>query len=597
MSKGVLLFRLQPIPQAILYVKHFLLIISILVLSGCAVNSVKTLPTINAETPEDPSKGRVVARVINASSWQMPFNYLYITPKNVNESDKVKHKKLVRLDNLPGQGTVFAANVEPGTYIVLSIASQYKESVYGGTLYYHQSAAGGAELGTFNVVAGKTTDLGNLIYSMQSDGDKYRNMLIRSPTMNNGVVLKKHFPYVNVDSDSILSWTNDDMDGERNAQYVSLVQNPISYNDTYLASDGTLYFPGKIGTIMLRTPDGDWDMLAIDTDLDLHSLVKSPAGDLLVGADEGHLFLKRAGQEWEDIGFGPGYHVEDIQMIDDHRVEAAVTKLKSLKIVRMSLRDPESGWENIIQYDSVAGWYRDKEEQLAALKKGGYKQPIRRISGASFEEVGGVPTIFFNEQYIDADPVVTFRRNQAFTYDHESWSTEKARSLGGIDGIIDVGANTLGLNRMGFWSMPPAYFRYNLSSDKWEKINTSIDLCPEKSSHTKGCTVDNEFETRKQTIRFYSAPVFSSEMEGTAIAYLYYPSFSKQEIAPFVFETKDAGKTWKRTEYNLPSDYCTTLVPQYSEGLMLSCKGLSSSFYISSDGGKTWEIDREHESY
>ena len=64
-----------------------------------------------------------------------------------------------------------------------------------------------------------------------------------------------------------------------------------------------------------------------------------------------------------------------------------------------------------------------------------------------------------------------------------------------------------------------------------------------------------------------------------------------------IVKTNDAGKTWRITDLELPSEFCTRLISKVKDSLLLSCNGTSSDFYESSDFGKSWQHVREHESF
>ena len=61
--------------------------------------------------------------------------------------------------------------------------------------------------------------------------------------------------------------------------------------------------------------------------------------------------------------------------------------------------------------------------------------------------------------------------------------------------------------------------------------------------------------------------------------------------------TYDGGTTWAKTEFSLPKDYCTTIISEFDEALLLSCNGASGDFYQSNDLGETWQQVRHQENF
>ena len=92
------------------------------ILSGCAAQ-VNMLPTLNPQTVLAPQEGVVVVRIINASSYPLPFNQLTIAPENLNANAKILPSRLSALDKDIEGSTIFAAPAQAGNYSLSGVSS------------------------------------------------------------------------------------------------------------------------------------------------------------------------------------------------------------------------------------------------------------------------------------------------------------------------------------------------------------------------------------------------------------------------------------------------------------------------------------------
>ena len=113
-------------------------------------------------------------------------------------------------------------------------------------------------------------------------------------------MLKTYFKFFPVETSTITSWNEDNLDEEQQLTYISALQNPVTFTDSYLAPDDSIYFLAKLGVIVQRTSKGEWLVDAVDTDLELTTIQQNEAGDIVLGGYEGALFYKKSGGEWQD---------------------------------------------------------------------------------------------------------------------------------------------------------------------------------------------------------------------------------------------------------------------------------------------------------
>ncbi len=569
-----------------------------LLLVGCAAPAVYLVDPLSETTVVSPQQGYVTARVVNAGNIAFPFNYLTITPKNLNESADIKPTRLSSIGRVYGDSTVFASPVAAGEYSLSSIRSYHSS----GERWYSRWVEGDIALGTFEVKPGVLTDLGTLIYYPKVQEDRYIDMLLRSPGEGTSDTLKSVLPFFKFDSNHIISWNEDGNDGDRTSLYSSAVQNPVVHNQRYLAPDGSVYFIGKLGAILKRDPDAEWILDAVDTDSDLVSIAANDVGDVLVGGEQGALFAKMNNRPWLRIPLSEKYTVRDIVFYSEKLADIVVLDADKLKVFRGRLDEPLTRWKVMASYTPSKGWldqYGNSQGVGVQKKK---KKKSRLIKSASLTKVDNVNYLFVSVETGSTFSIFNYTKLNEYTYDPDTWSVKKSKGYAkGIDNILMAGESRIGVKKAGFWVSWDSYFSWDSSQNKWVKISTRFDKCPGgQGPDPRRCQSDNRSSLRFRAFTFLSIPVFTSPSTAIAFVRTRQPSTGFMNATPGEFEnivvkTDDGGRSWKRADIEIPNKYCTKTVPEVKDSLLVSCVGVSSDFYQSNDNGKTWEHVREHE--
>lgn len=597
----------------------------IFILGGCA-GDVNMLPTLSQKSVPKTNQGVVVVRVINASAYPLPFNQLTITPENLNESKKIKPSRLQALTISTTRNTVFSSPVKSGSYSLDSIRAFHTRGDY----WYSRWVGSDAQFGTFSVKPGKVTDLGTIIYYPKPQEDKYLNTLLRQPSSQVANTLNDYFPFYKFSTEQVLTWSEDEYQEERDALFVSVAQNPVTFNTQYLAPDNSIYFIGKLGVILKRTAEKEWETDAVDTNFDLFAITQNKHGDIMVGGDEGVIFFKSLNGEWQNISIENSHHIEELHFSQHGYIELISRKETSLHVMTKPLTNLYEKWKTIVTYDSINGWKGNHENQQKNLvnklseknKTKPTKKNANRIVSAVTNREDDIKTITLKQQSKRDNFVFSAGTNSMYQFNPENWNITEfvndtdfeldKKIKGGavkintsdsdfkLDKKINGGAVKIGIEYAGFWSFngKPQYYKQDLTSKKWTKIATSIKSCEEGYRHSaKFCVsiskVNIKTRVNSQVFNFTSIPWFANNNQGVAIV-----SFSgKKKSESAIINTVDGGKTWHHTEYKLPNEFCTQLVNDIKTSLLLSCEGVSSDFYESIDNGKTWTQVREHENF
>lgn len=576
------------------------LAVSIL-LMGC-VGPVNMQQPIKEGDSLEVGKGVVVARVINASSYPLPFNQLTITPENLNQSKAIKPERMLAAKKVNDGSTVFASSVKAGNY---SLGSLRAFHVQGEYIWQYWIPAD-VSLGSFSVASQQITDLGTLIYYPKLQGDKGLKTVVRMPDSATGEVLEKYFPFQPYDATQLLSWNEDGFEMERQNAFVSVLQNPVSHEDSYLTPSGAVIFPSKLGVIIERDKDGQWLLDAVDTSLPLSAVAENTVGDRVVGGSEGKLFLRRSGGQWSDVSLGSTYFVEHLEFMDDNTIDLIARQELKLTVFRATLDEGELDWKAINAYDSVNGWEKvsdaskaQKDNSTSTRKNA---KP-RYIASAIMDKTLDKPILSVYTKYARAERAITSGKAQLFTYDPQSWATQKIRTsekASEVDAIIDAGAVKFGLKRPSLWgfSSSYSYFLQDPATQQWNEIKSSILACRGWLPAVDGLCQDGKKE-RQRKFNFQSVPWFSTANDGVAVAG--FTGRSKRSDGERsdtqIIETSDGGQTWLLTTRLVPEPYCTDFVNHFADKIILSCDGVSGDFYESVDSAATWIHVREHQDF
>lgn len=572
-------------PRRYFSVQLLVLVVTAMTLVGCG-GQINFRPTLSEETLLTPTQGVLTARVINASGSSIPFNQLTVHPENLNESSEVKQQRLVSLAPSMNGTAVFSSPMEAGNYTLGNIRAFYS----GGERWYSRFVSAPGTMGTFTIEPGKVTDIGTLLFYQKPQGDKFMELLIRVPYTGEGEVLSKHFPFMDFTIDELLGWNADDYADERESIYVSIAQNPIGFNQQFFAPDGSLYFPGKVGVFLKRYASGDWEIDGVDTNLELTSIAENSQGDLIVGGSEGALFWRPIDGEWQDLSLGHDVHIEHLAINDSSEIEVLAIKGSTLDVLRGSPSATGIDWEVVNTFSAKAkeGWQYIASDVIESITKRSSRD--RRVHSANLFTLGQKNYILVSAQWLQGDLIFSPIKNQIFEYDPSSWEIKSIDEDIGLTAVIKAGNYKLGIEKAGFWSLSqkPSFYRIDPDGTRTELSTTLSSACtdPVKKCPSAGFT-------------FSSIPWFSEEGQTIAIA-----SFSPRDFQSGnpanevkIITSSDGGLSWSLTDNAPPKDYCTNLIPEISDRLLVSCNGANGDFYESTDLGATWSLVRQHDDF
>lgn len=573
----------------------------LLVIQGCgSASKINSVFPLSKTTVLSKNEGIVVARFINASGMQLPFNKLTLTPKNINESKNIKWQVLRSKQTLLNETAIFSSAIRSGDYSLEGFGSYY----HNDGSYYVQSVTAGIILGTFTVKANQVTDLGTIIFYAKPQEDKFYPIFMRLPEPELAEVIEKYFPFFQYDKNNILTWDVTDLEDENRSDYLSIVQNPTSFEKIFRSHDNSIYFLGKLGAIVRRSNIGDWELDVLDTNLNLNAIAENKLGDLMVGGSEGRLFLKRNGSQWQDISMSADHQILDISFFQNNILTIiAKTQEAELVVLRASIDGKEPSWSQINKYHTITGWENiDFPSPAKTVLK---NRKTRRIYSASISTIGDKNYVWIATQSLKVSSFSNEIEYSSYSFDSRTWKVSKVKYDLDIRTTINSGPITLGIEVIDFWSKgrDESYHKYLENSDSWERIRNRITRCRNgQLIHEHGCetaksTPIQRKEQRQQSEKIYfnfiSKPWFKNYNDAIAIAKI---NFYKKPKT-IIIATKDGGNTWYDTGNKIPNPNCTEIVTDISGYLLVSCNGISGDFYESKDDGATWKNVRQQENF
>ena len=583
---------------------YALLLIGITVLlSGCASN-INIAKQISKQKNVSEQEGILTARVINTTSYQLPLNRLYIAPKEVNTSKEVK-PILAYAENRPiGDSTLFAVSLPPGEYSI-SVVSSF---VMNGNFYYQRGAAIDPEFGVFVVEAGKVTDLGTMVYYPKPMDDKYKDILVRIPETAGGELLTRYFPQYSDKAENALTWEADDRDEERFLNYAAIAQNPVDFAKIVEAPNGGVYILSKLGVILKYTPDESFETYAVDSDLVLKSFDANSSGDLLVGGHEGALFFMPANNEgeWQQIEMPQKSTIHHLSFYQENQFDVVFSVDKTVTVARYNVED-FALVDTLNEYTYTQKWsnmdasLQNEIDKDKGKKKAPKPKEIKNVFVSDDEK---------NEISISSLPPNRWSyfgtgQRESFAYSPDTWEMRKSDDDDeSMDIVINAGAVKLGIKMPGFWSWTgrPEYFSRGNESQAWRKVNSHILYCKNDTEVTisGNCKEGEKFvKAKRKTFSFRSKPWFYNVDEGLAITTFSDVSFwsGQRSTETKIVKTKDGGNTWFESDISLPKEYCSGLITEVKDRILLSCEGSTSDFYESSDFGETWQHVRQQQAF
>lgn len=575
--------------------KSFILltILGTFIISGCASN-VNIAKQLSAQESVSPLEGILVARVVNTTGYRLPFNQLFIDPKEINTSKDVK-TVLAYSEALPiGDSSVFAVSLKPGEYSLSAVRS----IIFRGESYYTRSTFADPEFGVFKIEPGKVTDLGTIVYYAKPADDVYKDILVRLPGSAQGKVLKDYFPGF-ANNKEVLTWESDERDDQRFALYASAAQNPTTFSDKVLAPDGSLYLLGKLGVVLRYSANDGFKTLAVDTDLQINAFAQNDAGDKIAGGFEGALYFQKAQGDWQDVAIPTKAAIHYLAFYQENQFDVVYSVDKFLYIARFNNEDLSTS-QVLNTYDYESRW----DVAGVALAPREKAPRAHNIKAVWVSQQGEKQVLKVNSYQVEKWDAFESTDTESYSFSPETWEMNVAENSDEMDSILTAGAVELGIKQPGYWSWSgkASYYSRVNEDSPWREINAKILSCKEgQIIQSNGvCSGGSEVvKASSESFSFISLPWFWDNDNGLAIVNFSDVEFwsGKRKSQTSILATSDGGLSWEKTDLALPKPYCTDIIGEITNSILLTCSGATSDFYESTDRGESWQHVRQQQDF
>lgn len=576
-------------------INRILVAAGLIFLAGCA-SQVNMNPTVESAQDIVAERGIVVARVVNAGSFQMPFNQLTLTPENLNASKTIKPERLTAKDQFGGGYTVFAAQVPPGTYMVSDVRSFY----IIGDYIYSKFVSAPDDLGTFTVEAGQITDIGTLVHYPKSMGEKYQDILLRVPEQHASTALDAHFAFLNERFNKPIGWNEDGLASDRELLFSQVVQSPVSYTDKLKLSDGSVLFFNRLGTVLERDPAGNFSAGGVTSNLAFTDVKALNAGGLVVAAPEGKVFHRDAGKQWHDWSLDADLHVHAVRETNEGAIDVLTSRNDELIVFRRESQ--VSTWREMNRYNYIKGW-TSLPRVVDPRKSSTKKIYPRRILSANFFSDNDQTWVKITTQSMASQAALGSGGEPVyFRFNSVDWTVEEFEDDPDDIYLMNAGLRMLKVERSTSWwsGANIDFFRKDQSTDSWVEISRKLLFCKDEVTTNLACTNGSKAgKSKSKSFYFNGAPLFSDDLNAVASVSVSNYDFwtSERSSESYLVTTNDGGQTWANTGKAFPKEYCTALVPEVTDRLLISCNGATLDFYESLDQGASWQQVRFHEEF
>jgi hypothetical protein len=436
--------------------------------------------------------------------------------------------------------SLFVQGLSSGTYQLESV-----NNMASGAMTLTQSAKATEIFPTFKIADGQLTDLGALAYVRKHypiNTNLFRWGQVESP-LDRQAVLRQLDPALatQLKARPVISWDAGDQIRSRRAVYdESRVMTMRALSPTPQAN-GSLLFGESFGQIAIRSASGVWRWLQTSTALPIRAIHVGGDGAIYAGSDDGVLLIRRtADAAWEPIQLP----VNDASVIDIGYLPGSAELLVVLqtrdRFLGLSV-DPTSpgGWKEHFSRPRALFLNEDMDARGAVLRTG---EKLLVITGS----------VESNMEVI------------VYSASDRNWRVISLNETGFPVGWASMHDGHIG--KFNGRALTGIYF--SASADNgitWKKLG-DLNLVVSSSLFVS--------ERTGYVIRANSMLGFNSEK----------PRFS-------VWRTDDAGQVW--TEVGpLPTEVHGKLIA-LNGNEKLGYVSADGQFFVSSDGAKTWQLERE----
>jgi hypothetical protein len=518
--------------------RWFLLSMCIALLSACAVSPQTRSQTAPAALRLEPAQGVLALKVTSNRSTVSTFFVKWTTLRVLN----LETKQTTTLDDRSDSSAAHSLFVNPlpaGTYEIQAVGNQAS-----GGMTITESAKADQVFPKFKVVAGQLTDLGVLVYGRRHypvNSPQFRWGQVDSP-YDRESVLRQLEPSLaqQLRSAPAQSWEEGAVLRARKSVYEATRQQTMRSLAPTFGSKGELMLGESFGQIAVRDPSGAWSWIQTPTALPIRAIHLARSGALYVGSDDGVLLMGKASStDWQAI---------DLPVSDGSVIHIGNLPGSEELLVVLQTRDRFLG---LSRGPGTSGAWREQFSRPRAL----YTRPAFDATGAVFSSAKGVVVATGG----------TESKMDLLSYGPSSstWAVQALDESGSPSNWVQIPGGDLG--RFRGIPLTGMYF---------------------SASQNGGVT----WEKRGDLNWANGSLVFTSERVGFVIRTDSTPAFDPEKFELSIWRTDDTGRSWARVG---PTPALHGNLVSLGGPDKLGYASFNGRFYASTDGGKTWKLERQ----
>lgn len=566
---------------------RLMLLAAAILASGCTPLATFTAPDASKLKELPANHGMLALRVVDLCEG-LPLEYVTFR----SAAAKAAKSPRIRAHSISRRGvSIFVATIRAGRYSLSELAGEFgvgPRGVRRVNLERHIEST--PDFGTFTARPGELSDLGTVYCYPAPNGERYRNLLVRSETFPGlDALLAADYAALETtlgDTASPLGWDENPVAENQSNRYPSIALNPVVF-DQAIVFDDEVVILSRAGSMLRGKAGEEWKADAVDSDTAIVFVDKNSHGDMIAVTEDGGLFLQPAGTRgWSHLAGpdSPG-KLAAATVNDGGVLHAFLLEKHTITVFEGRTGSAGPVWRTRLGYRQDLDWQTLTDGQ--ALPP--FTPEPASVRRSSIWTYGALKKASFTSR--DQQLVIAARGN-TYTFDKESAAVTHVHNKVAVRELSSNGRLLLTGEASPFQTDAGRLWSGELGG-RWRTLHLALDRCPEEPGSAGTCSEDG---TVKITRARQAYNPYITE-DGTLYAVLL-PHFTSDR-PPLLARYRPGKGPWKRvkTSQAFPQ-YCNRIFPSGQEDiLIIGCSGTSGRLYEYDIAKGTYTLVREPENF
>ena len=507
--------------------------------AGCAMTPEARAKYAPGAVQVSPGQGLVALKITGNRPGVSTFFGKWATLRVQNLSTKETFALSDRSDS-SAPHSLFVEALPAGTYSIDAVGNQAS-----GWLTITEGARARGTFPTFKIADGHITNLGTLAYIRNHypvDTAQFQWGELESPFDQTSIVRQLEPSLASrLSKRTVLGWDEGNQLRERQAAVEASRHNTLRVLAPTPLADGSFLFGESFGQIAMRSRAGDWRWLQTPAALPIRAIYVDDGGVIFAGSDDA-VFLSGhvGGGSWESIALP----VNDASVI---YIGAMPNTAEELLVV-LQTRDRFIG---LSTSKRKPGQWTEQFSRPRAL----FSNPTLDANGVVLKS--GENLVVAAGSVEAKLEVVTYDKNK------RAWKATALNESGSPLSWVSLGDGSIG----HFGGIPLTGMYFTVSNDS-------------------GVT----WERRGDLNWANNSLLFVSNKIGYVVRTDSTPALDPEKFELSLWRTDDGGRNWKKVG-RTPTIHGKLIPLQGTEGLGYA--SVNGKFFVSSDGGRSWRLERQ----